>query len=67
MTCVHLQQLYSLCQEHQLKLSASDLIHIVCQRCGREEVCPSVLFEEYEARHPDLQPSNAAPKGEPRQ
>ena len=52
MTCVHLQQLYRLCQEHELKLGGSDLIHIVCNQCGVKDVCPSVLTDEYDANHP---------------
>ena len=51
MTCKHLKDLYEICQTHRLKLSSSDLIRIVCPQCGIEEVCPSVLFEEYERRH----------------
>jgi hypothetical protein len=50
MTCIHLQQLYELCQEHDLKLSGSDLIHVVCNQCGAHEVCPSTLMDEYDAR-----------------
>jgi hypothetical protein len=50
MTCVHLQQLYLLCQEHNLKLGGSDLIHLVCRQCGEHEVCPSALMDEYDAR-----------------
>lgn len=45
MACVHLQQLYQLCQQHQLRLSSSDLVHIVCDQCGKQEVCPSGLME----------------------
>jgi hypothetical protein len=52
MTCVHLQQLYKLCQEHDLKLGGSDLIHIVCRQCGAQDVCPSTLMDEYDARQP---------------
>ena len=52
MTCVHLQQLYRLCQEHDLKLGGSDLIHIVCNQCGEQEVCPSTLTDEYDAKQP---------------
>ncbi len=48
MTCKHLQQLYQLCQESQIQLSSTDLIHIVCKQCENVEVCPSVLYEEYE-------------------
>lgn len=51
MTCVHLQQLYQLCQQNDLKLSSSDLIHIVCRQCNKEEVCPSMLAAEYDRRH----------------
>jgi hypothetical protein len=50
MACVHLQQLYRLCQEHDLKLSGSDLIHVVCNQCGEQEVCPSTLMDEYDAK-----------------
>ena len=46
MTCIHLRELYQLCQNENLKLSSSDLIHIVCQQCGEQEVCPSLLTEE---------------------
>ena len=53
MTCVHLQQLVNLCQTSQIRLSSSDLIHIVCKQCNQDEVCPSMLVEEYESRHPD--------------
>lgn len=49
MTCVHLQQLFKLCQEHDLKLGGSDLIHIVCRQCGEQEVCPATLADEYDA------------------
>ena len=51
MTCEHLQQLYQLCQKNDLKLSSSDLIHIVCKICDKEEVCPSTLTAEYDSKH----------------
>ncbi len=60
MTCKHLKDLYEICQTHRLRLSSSDLIRIVCPQCGIEEVCPSVLVEEYEARHPDEPPPKPA-------
>lgn len=47
MTCVHLQKLYKLCQEQDLKLGGSDLIRVVCRQCGQQEVCPSTLMDEY--------------------
>lgn len=45
MTCIHLQELYDLCREYDLKLGGSDLIRVVCRQCGRQEVCPSTLIE----------------------
>lgn len=54
MTCVHLRELYQLCQEKDLKLSGSDLIHIVCNQCNEQEVCPSVLMEEGEEKSNEL-------------
>lgn len=52
MTCKHLQQLYDVCERNGLKLSSAELVRIVCPQCGSGEVCPSVLFEHYEAKHP---------------
>lgn len=51
MTCIHLRKLYQLCQDEGLKLGGSDLIRIVCEQCGVQEVCPAVLVDEYDARH----------------
>jgi hypothetical protein len=53
MPCRHLRELYTLCNTHNLKLSSSDLIRIVCPSCGVTEVCPSLLCEEYDLQHPD--------------
>jgi hypothetical protein len=53
MTCAHLNQLYQLCKDSQVRLSSTDLIHIVCKQCEKEEVCPSVLFEEYDQDEQD--------------
>lgn len=50
MTCVHLRELYQVCQNHDLKLTSSDLIRIVCPQCGVIETCPSVIAAEYESR-----------------
>ena len=52
MPCSHLRELYKLCEDNQLKLSAPDLIHIVCGQCGEKEVCPSVLTDEYDQAQP---------------
>ena len=51
MPCRHLHELYEICSQHNLKLSSSDLIRIVCPSCGVIEQCPSVLLEEYDSRH----------------
>jgi hypothetical protein len=63
MPCVHLKQLFQLCQDHEIKLASSDLIHIVCTQCDEKEVCPSVLTDEYDASHPevDRQPVDTKP------
>ena len=53
MPCRHLRDLYEICNTHNLKLSSSDLIRIVCPACGVADECPSVLFEEYDSRHPE--------------
>ena len=53
MTCVHLRQLFKLCQEHDLKLGGSDVVRVVCNQCGEQEVCPSMLTDEYDARPHD--------------
>ena len=50
MVCNHLKELYELCESHQLRLSGSDLIRIVCKTCNEHEVCPSMLMDEYDAR-----------------
>jgi hypothetical protein len=62
MACVHLNQLYQLCRDSNVKLSSTDLIHIVCKQCEREEVCPSVLFEEYEKNPTHSQELDVADK-----
>ena len=65
MTCKHLQQLYKLCQDHDLKLGSSDLIRIVCQQCDEKEVCPSTLMDEYDAQDsPVIAASKQRPAGD---
>lgn len=59
MTCVHLKQLYRLCQDHELKLNSVDLVRVVCHQCGEQEVCPSTLMDEYDARQQASQESGA--------
>ncbi|MSR59296.1 MAG: hypothetical protein EXS05_16915 [Planctomycetaceae bacterium] len=49
MVCEHLRQLYQLCLDQKIRLSGSDLIHVVCHQCGLKEVCPSNLRNDREA------------------
>lgn len=53
MPCKHLHELIELCERNQIKLSSSDLIHMVCPHCNVEEECPSTLYDEYDASHQD--------------
>jgi hypothetical protein len=64
MTCRHLRDLYEVCEAHRLKLSSSDLIRIVCPQCGVEEVCPSVLCDEYDKRHREDAEALSPPQAE---
>jgi hypothetical protein len=64
MTCIHLRKLYQLCQDEGLKLGGSDLIRIVCEQCGVQDVCPAVLVDEYDARH--AEPESDEPGAEKR-
>jgi hypothetical protein len=57
MVCEHLRQLYQLCQDQKIRLSGSDLIHIVCHQCGRQEICPSNLRDDQEDGEPKLLPA----------
>jgi Fe2+ or Zn2+ uptake regulation protein len=58
MACIHLQKLYDLCREHEIKLGGSDLIHLVCEQCGRQEVCPSMLVDHRDS-DPEMTPAPA--------
>lgn len=51
MSCKHLQELYQLCRQYNLKLTGPELVRIVCPTCGVDEICPNVLMEEYDRRH----------------
>lgn len=65
MICVHLQQLFDVCREHDLKIGGSDLIRVVCRQCGQQEVCPSTLVEplsEPAAGEPDFPARTGAPR-----
>ena len=51
MVCTHLKELYDLCDKHQIRLSGSDLIRVVCKQCEQQETCPSVMMDEYDSQH----------------
>lgn len=59
MVCDHLKQLYQLCIDQKIRLSASDLIHVVCEQCGRQDVCPSNLRADSEEALPPRAPVSA--------
>jgi hypothetical protein len=66
MTCIHLRKLYELCETNEIKLSSSQLIHVVCSQCGQKEVCPSMLVDEVEwtDEHPPHE-DDLHPPGQP--
>lgn len=49
MTCVHLKKLYQFCQDESVKIGGADLLRIVCEQCGVQDECPSMLMEHLEA------------------
>ncbi len=48
MICVHLKELYSLCEKQDLRFGGSDLIRIVCKQCEQQDTCPSTLMGDLE-------------------
>src|SRR5690606_31875986 len=44
--CTHLKDLFQYCKEHDVRLSSSDLVRLLCKQCGIQEVCPSGLVQE---------------------
>lgn len=61
MVCTHLRQLYHLCEQNGVRISSSDLVHIVCDQCGVKEVCPSMLMTEYEKKDHEANQNAAKP------
>jgi hypothetical protein len=45
MPCEHLQELFELCEKHDLQISSHDAIKVVCRQCHEQEVCPSSLTD----------------------
>lgn len=58
MTCVHLRELFQLCEQNDLKLGGSDLVRIVCKQCDEQEVCPSMLMDEYDSQESPAKPAS---------
>ncbi len=50
MTCIHLQELFDLCTQHNVKISSAEMVHFVCNKCNLQETCPAMLADEYDAR-----------------
>lgn len=50
MPCIHLKKLYQYCQDESVKISGAELLHIVCEQCGVQDVCPSMLIEHLEVK-----------------
>ncbi len=58
MSCAHLKKLFDMCLQEDIKIGGTDLVRIVCNQCGAEEVCPTMLMEQYEelrAERPDAE------------
>lgn len=53
MSCKHLKELYEMCVRNNVKLGSTDVVRLVCSQCGVEEECPTLLYTDYEARHPE--------------
>ena len=65
MPCVHLQELFQLCEKHDLQIASHDAIRIVCRQCHEQEVCPSSLTDGeqvLELSQPDSEAEPAGPK-----
>ncbi|QDV46583.1 hypothetical protein Enr13x_64920 [Stieleria neptunia] len=45
MPCEHLQELFDLCEKHDLQIASQDAIKVVCRQCQEQEVCPSSLTD----------------------
>ena len=45
MPCIHLKELYELCEKHELRISSDDAVRVVCRQCEEQEVCPTALTD----------------------
>ncbi len=53
MSCAHLKRLFDMCRQEDIKIGGTDVVRIVCKQCGAEEVCPTMLTDQYETLHED--------------
>ena len=68
MPCEHLQELFSLCEKHDLKISGPDAIKVVCRQCEEQEVCPTSLTDGEQVlalSNPEKKPETARQKDVP--
>lgn len=63
MPCMHLKELYRLCQENEIRIGALDVVRLTCNQCNVKDVCPSVLTDEFDAE--DRKQSKADSPAEP--
>ena len=61
MPCIHLKELYDLCEKHELRISSQDAVRVVCRQCEEQEVCPTALTDGEKV----LQLDRKEPEGDP--
>jgi len=66
MPCSHLKELYEVAQKHDLRIAASDAVHIVCRQCDEQETCPTALTdgEQVVSLHQPPQQDRVTPSDE---
>lgn len=42
MVCTHIKDLYKYAKEHEIKISAIDIINVECRKCKVKEACESI-------------------------
>ena len=62
MSCAHLKKLFDMCRQEDIKIGGTDMVRIVCNQCGAEEVCPTMLMDQYEALHEEQADDEASEK-----
>lgn len=64
MPCSHLQELYEVAKKHDLKIAASDAVHIVCRQCNEEDTCPTALTDGEKVLHLNRAADETTPSSE---